>query len=261
MAGENTTGRGTKWRILNSWWILLSFIGLAGAGLIYAGKKARKTSWVVAGLIYLLVIGVDLASPAIPAIRDSVIYELCGWILIVGYIAGIIHSFLIRSKYLMRLEYIQANKLDVAEAVYDLRKDRTQNVGTADLRRRFENVVTRSEGDSANTQNVEETAGQTGQQTDAKETEVQPRDISQDMPKVDINKCSVSELVALPGVSAVMAKKAENYRNEHGVFTSVEEFFVVTGMQAHFAERLKGVLVCGDKTEKQVKTSGRRLDF
>lgn len=56
--------------------------------------------------------------------------------------------------------------------------------------------------------------------------------------KVDINRCTQSELMTLPGISVAQAKKALEYRSANGPFRSVDEFVEVLAVKPHFAVQL-----------------------
>ena len=47
---------------------------------------------------------------------------------------------------------------------------------------------------------------------------------------VDLNSATVEELVALPGIGEVTAKRIVEFRNEHGRFTRVEDLMKVKGI-------------------------------
>ena len=55
---------------------------------------------------------------------------------------------------------------------------------------------------------------------------------------VDLNSCTQEELMTLPGVDLITAKKALAYRAEHGFFRSVDEFIEVFGIKPHFAVQI-----------------------
>lgn len=62
---------------------------------------------------------------------------------------------------------------------------------------------------------------------------------------VNVNSASESELAELPGIGAVLAKKAVQYREAARGFRSVDEFFEVLGLKPHAVVRLRPLLTCG----------------
>ncbi len=92
--------RSTDWKIVNSWWVLLSFIpGINWLGILIAGvninnKKWKKTAFYYAlPWILLMVFGI---LKIIPGNALSVLF----FISLISWIASIVHSFVITSKYL-----------------------------------------------------------------------------------------------------------------------------------------------------------------
>jgi competence ComEA-like helix-hairpin-helix protein len=66
-------------------------------------------------------------------------------------------------------------------------------------------------------------------------------DVAQRQP-VNINRASVAELDALPGVSPKVAAAIVEYRNTRGVFTSIEQLDSVKGIGPALLEKLKPIV-------------------
>lgn len=81
--------------------------------------------------------------------------------------------------------------------------------------------------------------------------------------KIDINRSSESELIALPGINVVLAKKIIKYREEHQQFYSVDEFLRVMKIKPHFAKQLKNLVTVTKINAKKVKKAKREriIDF
>ena len=62
---------------------------------------------------------------------------------------------------------------------------------------------------------------------------------------VDVNSAPESEIAALPGVGAILAKKACQHRESNGGFRSVDEFFHVLGLKPHAIERIRPLVTVG----------------
>ncbi len=56
--------------------------------------------------------------------------------------------------------------------------------------------------------------------------------------KVDINKASVQELEALPGIGAAKAEAIVKYREEHGKFKKKEDLVQVKGIGNKIVEKI-----------------------
>ena len=83
---------------------------------------------------------------------------------------------------------------------------------------------------------------------------------------VDVNRCTQSELMTLPGMTVAQAKRAMEYRAEHGGFRSLDEFVDVLGIKPHFAVQIFSVATVSQQEAKPVQqhnaTSSRRtIDF
>lgn len=63
---------------------------------------------------------------------------------------------------------------------------------------------------------------------------------------IDINNCSKSELMSLPGIDAALAVRILNDRQKNGGFASVDEFLDAYPIKPHFAARMEGMIFAGD---------------
>uniref|UniRef100_A0A832I0Y6 Helix-hairpin-helix domain-containing protein n=1 Tax=Eiseniibacteriota bacterium TaxID=2212470 RepID=A0A832I0Y6_UNCEI len=64
-------------------------------------------------------------------------------------------------------------------------------------------------------------------------------------PALDLNRASVSELDALPGIGPVLARRIVEHRARHGPFRRVEELRAVRGVGPRLLERLRPRVRCG----------------
>lgn len=84
--------------------------------------------------------------------------------------------------------------------------------------------------------------------------------------KVDVNRCTQSELMSLPGMTVAQAKRAMEYRTEHGGFRTLDEFVDVLGIKPHFAVQIFSMATVSQPKKQPVQhhsgTSSRRtIDF
>ena len=90
------------WRLKHSWWLLLPVLGLSclgGVGFLYVGLRARRPAWWIAGIGYLLV-GWTAFILTGEADRDSPLADWMAGLVLVVWITGIVHAFMINSSWL-----------------------------------------------------------------------------------------------------------------------------------------------------------------
>jgi competence protein ComEA len=63
--------------------------------------------------------------------------------------------------------------------------------------------------------------------------------------KVNVNSASVTELVALPGIGDVTAKRIIDYREANGPFRSIDDLTQVHGISAHTVDGLRDLVTTG----------------
>ena len=98
------------------------------------------------------------------------------------------------------------------------------------------------------------------------DTELEPETVSDEEPlggKVNVNTCSEEDLLNLPGISVVDAKKAIAYRNQNGDYPSVEKFVAILGLKPHIAIGVVERITAKASEEHATvnKTVARQLDF
>ncbi len=84
-----------------------------------------------------------------------------------------------------------------------------------------------------------------------------------EFPLVDINNASEKDLIALPGISAIMAKKAIKRREECGGFKTIEEFFAYLKIKPNMQENLISLITIKDMQgyKKVDKYQERNIDL
>lgn len=231
---KSYTNRGSKWEWLHSWYILLSFFSLGFVGFLYIGHKVNYRKWTLWGLIYGIVltfafISGEIGMPGIGA--------LCGF---GGWIACIVHSFVARKTFLIRLD----EKMNTApDEIEQIRQEARKSYGKPVEKELKEQIV---------------------EHVGAKEETPKAKQPVEPTEKIDVNHCTSEQLKALPFVSAAMAIKAEQHRKEQGDFKSIDEFFEAVGIsKPHQRVKLLDMLVCSyvEVAEPTQQPKGRKLDL
>lgn len=75
--------------------------------------------------------------------------------------------------------------------------------------------------------------------------------------KIDINHSSESELIGLPGINIVLAKKIIKFREEEHPFYSVDEFLRIMKIKPNFAKKLRDLIIIRKVNTKKVKKAKR----
>ena len=105
----SVTAKGKRWETLHSLWIGWTFtLFLGWLAFVYIGLRARRPRWALWGLVYLF----PLVLPSIIGINYT---ELSQWhwtetLALLVWVASIIHAFMIRKEYLLRLEALPQMK-------------------------------------------------------------------------------------------------------------------------------------------------------
>lgn len=68
---------------------------------------------------------------------------------------------------------------------------------------------------------------------------------------VNINTASQAELEALKGIGPAKAKAIVEYRNQHGLFSSIDELEKVSGIGAGTIQQLRDELTVGDTASRR----------
>ena len=133
---SDITKRGRRWELKNSWYILLAFFyPVSFLSFFIIGFRTCCRKWKLAGVLYMAL----LLCPLPAATRLTVSISLF------AYFAGIIHAFVCRREYLIRLDIYQSKKDEIEnQALYEsIGREYDSNKETAD--RVIESVSTPSE--------------------------------------------------------------------------------------------------------------------
>ncbi len=254
------TRRGLIWEILNSWWILLSCIGLPFASFIYIGTKSRTTKWKVAGILYLLVSIISIFVIASYPVGFVTTIAVIVWLL--SLLIGAIQSFLVRREYLIRRDYIITNGIedkDLETMRENVRrhykgKDYIQSSGNdthldstyhSNIEYRDYDTISSKPNDNpfegeyydeSITRGKEEIFDNSKYVSYSKKNK-DGEDFNDD--GININFCSIEDLLKLPGVNEQIANRAISLREMLGGFNSVQEFIDMTHIESQYVSQIR----------------------
>lgn len=236
------TNRGSKWELMHSAWILLSYVWLGFVSFFHIGHKVRYRKWTLFGLLYAVLFTVSffvITEREYFPNHEEQAGNVGVLILFVYWIVTIVHCHKSRKEYLIRLDEMKDTPDLEAERIRQQVRDKyKQNTSSNDFK-----------------EQLKEHVGAPVPPVEHQETEVP-------VEKIDVNNCTVEQYTSLPGISIVMAKTAEQYRKEQGEFKTVDEFFEVIKLKPHFIVQIQDRVVC-NHVEKQepMPSKGRKLDL
>ncbi len=225
-----------NWRIINSWWILITFtVYFYWAAFFYIGATAQNMKWILYGVIYTIPFILYQIFPATGP-NPSDISMSIGVLFYIFWIASIIHAFMLRKEYLIRLETLKK---------YNSNKEE-------DLREKIENEF--KQNNVSNRRPI--------QKSNSIPNSSPKNNIPEAKPKlVDINNDSEHAISELPGIGIILAKKAIEIR-EIRDFESVDDFGQSLDLKPHIVEQIRPFIVLNPSNRVfEPETSGRRVDF
>lgn len=239
----NKSQRGWGWKLLNSAWILLSFVAGAWIGFLLIGKKTKKTKWIKAGFIYAVILWASfIGTVAMPAEYYS-LTGVCAMIWSATIWVSIIHSFIANGEYLISREVLLDAQLNQNE--YQKMRDEIvreyeeEGVIPPTAEREKKNIIYKYSNIKKQPKKKHDAA-----ETEKESAEREENIYNKENSKLNINTCDEQSLSKLPGVSVVAAKKAIEYRNQHNGFSSAFEFYETAGIKPHFIVQLEDLIVC-----------------
>lgn len=254
------TNRGKKWEFLNSFWILWSFtLFLSCVGFFWIGGRTGRRKWIISGLIYLLVnFGLMFTTSWLKANSD-IMFNVVMTMILIGWFAAIVQSFMSRKEYLIRREAV----IDLTAATRDAYRN--------EIRKEY--IPQRNTQPSVQTQyqqSVPSTYLPRQERQGSQPSDAQPAGQSGEYDtklcvsaSIDLNTCTEQQLVNLPGVGVVLAKKAMEMRAETGGFVSTADFNEKLKLMPHFATQIEKVAFVSPVTppETNSKNAGRVIDI
>ncbi len=72
-----------------------------------------------------------------------------------------------------------------------------------------------------------------------------PLSLAEEIDPIDLNRATVRELIQLPGVGEVIAKRILDFREKHGPFKRVEDLMKVKGIGEKSLEKIRPYIRVG----------------
>ncbi|WP_122644229.1 ComEA family DNA-binding protein [Luxibacter massiliensis] len=180
----------------------------------------------------------------------GLVYIGVGWILMsIGLISvylimwavSIIHTVIMSKEYCLRLKVIKESKDILRTKEHEQAKKFQQDI--------YKELIGEIESDENDVDEIQRI--------------VNP---------IDINNCKESELIEIPGISLILAKRIVDVRKEVP-FSSVEDFYMRLSIDKNKAKRMEEYLLCSEKTTEKEdlvknetkdapsRASGRKIDI
>ncbi len=247
--------RSLGWKLLNSAWILLAFIGGAWIGFFLIGIKTKENKWIKTGFIYAVILWGSFIGMVGTPTENFSLMGICALIWLLTILVSIIHSCVANREYLICREVLLDAKLKQNE--YQQMRDKivrkyeeegiippSGNYKKKNTVHKYSDINDQSEKKDRYVAEPEKQAAEREENTSDKE-----------ILKLNINACDEQSLSKLPGVSVVAAKKTIEYRNQHNGFASAFEFYETAGIKPHFIVQLEDLIVCGDVVSAETVSS------
>lgn len=212
-----------KWRNTNSrWQIWTGFPYLGGIGIFIAGVRSRRKRYMLLGAaLSLLILGMMLAS----VLLQNAYYEVIFTDAADPYRAAIdaLETAAILCYFLTLFSGCCIRWDTLVARAASLQGYRSEFERELDLyNRRQARQVQAVPAPPA---------------PPVTQTQVPANPVSAEKP-IDINNCTMEEMMTLPGIGIAQARHAMEYRSEKGGFRSVDEFIEVLQIKPHFAVQI-----------------------
>lgn len=282
---SSITTKGSTWEWSRSIWMIWTiFFGMfTWISFLYIALRGKRVGWAVWGLLYFAIFLYGM-SYFDPKERHTFLGEIWLYVILGTWVAGMLHAWVARKDYLLRLAAIERSQagvqppqkgveqkpLQTAEgSLQEESRSEQQGEGrstasgqspvsaepsVADAEEASRKAVAAGEqaraatkaakGDALMTPTLEEELAEVTRPAQTPALTAAER--SAEGP-VDINHDPRERIARLPKVGAVLAMKAVSIRETKGGFGSVEEFVEAIGLKPHVADLLRDQVVIRPK--------------
>ena len=195
-------------------WVIASLIPfgwLTWMGLGFAGLHAKRPLWVAFGVMYGLIAAVTIVVTELDQNTSGIEDDLGYFLMIVGWGAGIAHSFVIRKAYLRRMAILEDPALQAAQV--------------ASERQAYARELVRRNPELARQAQIGRSGG------------------FDEGGVVDVNHALVEDLADLPGIDGAGARRIVVARQDLGGFSSLEDLGMTMDLPGDVVEALRGRVV------------------
>ena len=268
----STKKMGKIWEFKNSIWLwaIILLPGFSWSAFWYVGAKTKKVKWKLAALAYgcpiILLLIVAFISGSHHKDKDWEWASTIGsWLIVICMISwpiSIGHGWRIRKEFLLRMEALESINHGA------------DNYETEVLRQQIKQEYRPMAPSGVKSGMVQGGANLPSElstahsivSTPASHPERQAVLSAEATVTVDLNRATVDELAALPGMNRTLARRAVEHRNTSGGFASLEDFSDELGLQPHVAERIRPHVIVTATTNTTTLASlsssgGRVIDY
>lgn len=264
-----------KWRRRNSAWQIWTYIPVVGGlGIAIAGIRGGKKKNVVSGVVLCLLGAAVFFMQAVWATDFSwelMEYHSRSFVTdILNSVGRAVHVTALFLGMVIRWDVLfgRATRLQGYSSEFDRELDFQNRI-----RARSEKLAVAQT--AAETKAVEEPQNTVSEtpQTATENTAGRKIDIAEKTSEtagqkdININTCDQEDLMRLPGIGVIQAKRAVEYRSANGGFRSVDEFVELLKIKPHFAVQIFRIAVvdepAADQPDKAPESGagGRVFDF
>ncbi len=227
----NITNRGKVWEWVNSLWLIWTWIPFLGfISFIWIGARAQYSKWTFLGCLHFLPWYVYWTLNGLMQ-RYRFVNTLAVLMLLTFWISAIVWGITARKEYLIRREALVNTK---EGKLHQIRQAMAGQYARADYPR------SPSGQDPTMASNY-------AAYMDASGNPAPPPVADNPLPssgvQIQVNRYTVQQLAALPGMSLVQAQNAITVRTQMGRFLTFDDFVAAAGLHPYYAAQLRPYVV------------------